>query len=102
MVQAARDESEGPASTVLLPPGGFRQRAELRWRFVRAYWTTYVVIGSYLLLAVGKRVFGDGWHQGRVRDVHQRNARRVERTIVALQGLFIKVGQLLSIMANFL
>ena len=31
-----------------------------------------------------------------------RNARRVERTIVELQGLFIKVGQLLSIMANFL
>ena len=28
--------------------------------------------------------------------------RRVERTIISLQGLFIKVGQLLSIMANFL
>src|SRR5262249_22567152 len=34
--------------------------------------------------------------------VHLHNARRVERTIVELQGLFIKVGQLLSIMANFL
>ncbi len=34
--------------------------------------------------------------------MHARNARRVERTIVELQGLFIKVGQLLSIMANFL
>src|SRR5262249_46072325 len=33
---------------------------------------------------------------------HLRNARRVQRTILELQGLFIKVGQLLSIMANFL
>jgi predicted unusual protein kinase regulating ubiquinone biosynthesis (AarF/ABC1/UbiB family) len=35
-------------------------------------------------------------------EAHKRNARRVENTLVALQGLFIKVGQLLSIMANFL
>jgi predicted unusual protein kinase regulating ubiquinone biosynthesis (AarF/ABC1/UbiB family) len=33
---------------------------------------------------------------------HQKNARRVYATILRLQGLFIKVGQLLSIMANFL
>src|SRR5437762_14206080 len=33
---------------------------------------------------------------------HKRNARRVEAAIVSLQGLFIKVGQLISIMANFL
>ena len=31
-----------------------------------------------------------------------RNARRVYETILKLQGLFIKVGQALSIMANFL
>ena len=35
-------------------------------------------------------------------DVHRKNARRVYATILRLQGLFIKVGQLLSIMANFL
>ena len=34
--------------------------------------------------------------------MHRRNSRRVYVTILALQGLFIKVGQLLSIMANFL
>jgi predicted unusual protein kinase regulating ubiquinone biosynthesis (AarF/ABC1/UbiB family) len=33
---------------------------------------------------------------------HQRNARRIEAAIIALRGLFIKVGQLISIMANFL
>lgn len=40
--------------------------------------------------------------QPRMADLHTRNARRVLGTIVELQGLFIKVGQLLSIMANFL
>jgi len=69
---------------------------------MRAYSTTFVVIASYLWVSFGRRLWGEGWYQGRIADVHRRNARRVERTIVALQGLFIKVGQLLSIMANFL
>jgi ubiquinone biosynthesis protein len=80
----------------------FRARAASRFRFARAYWTTFVVIASYLWAAFGRRALGEGWYSDRIRDVHRRNARRVERTIVALQGLFIKVGQLLSIMANFL
>jgi predicted unusual protein kinase regulating ubiquinone biosynthesis (AarF/ABC1/UbiB family) len=69
---------------------------------LRAYSTTFLVIASYLWLSLGRRFWGDGWYQGRVAETHRRNARRVERTIMALQGLFIKVGQLLSIMANFL
>jgi predicted unusual protein kinase regulating ubiquinone biosynthesis (AarF/ABC1/UbiB family) len=85
-----------------LASAAFRQRATLRWRFVRAYWTTFVVIGSYLWASFGRRVFGERWHAERIADVHRANAVRVERTIIALQGLFIKVGQLLSIMANFL
>ena len=40
--------------------------------------------------------------QGGLRPLNLRNARRIERTIIELQGLFIKVGQLISIMANFL
>jgi ubiquinone biosynthesis protein len=87
---------------LVLASAAFRQRATLRWRFVRAYSTTFVVIGSYLWASFGRSVFGERWHQGRIADVHRKNAQRVEATIIALQGLFIKVGQLLSIMANFL
>jgi len=76
-------------------PGGI-------WRFVRAYTTTFVVIASYVGHALRARVFGRAWREANVAVVHQRNARRVYATIVRLQGLFIKVGQLLSIMANFL
>ncbi|MET0592335.1 MAG: AarF/UbiB family protein, partial [Polyangiaceae bacterium] len=60
------------------------------------------VIFSYLALGLGHRVFGDAWYNDRLVDTHRRNALRVEQTIIQLQGLFIKVGQLLSIMANFL
>jgi predicted unusual protein kinase regulating ubiquinone biosynthesis (AarF/ABC1/UbiB family) len=84
------------------PPQSSQSPAHQTNRFVRAYWTTFVVIGSYLWFAFLGRLFGKGWSDNHVTEVHARNARRVERTIVELQGLFIKVGQLLSIMANFL
>jgi ubiquinone biosynthesis protein len=72
------------------------------YRFVRAYLTTFEVVFSYLWLSFGHKLFGDGWYGQRMAAAHKLNARRVERTIISLQGLFIKVGQLLSIMANFL
>lgn len=83
-------------------PKTIRGRAAPRYRFFRAYWTTFLVIGSYLWFGAWRRLLGESWADNHVADVHARNARRVERTICQLQGLFIKVGQLLSIMANFL
>lgn len=93
-----------PAKAALTAPAKPRQKekAAQKNRFVRAYWTTFVVIGSYLWFAFLSRLFGKQWADNHVADIHAKNARRVERTIVVLQGLFIKVGQLLSIMANFL
>jgi predicted unusual protein kinase regulating ubiquinone biosynthesis (AarF/ABC1/UbiB family) len=72
------------------------------YRFIRAYWVTFQVIFAYVGLGFGRRLFGSNWYDDRIGAAHRRNALRVERTIVKLQGLFIKVGQLLSIMANFL
>jgi predicted unusual protein kinase regulating ubiquinone biosynthesis (AarF/ABC1/UbiB family) len=77
------------------PPRRFARNA-------RAYWTTFRVIGSYLWLKFWARFRTDAWIDHRLAVVHRRNARRIERTICELQGLFIKVGQLISIMANFL
>ena len=74
----------------------------VKWRFVRAYGTTFLVIASYLWLGARTRVLGRAWRDAHIGDFHARNARRVYATILRLQGLFIKVGQLLSIMANFL
>jgi predicted unusual protein kinase regulating ubiquinone biosynthesis (AarF/ABC1/UbiB family) len=72
------------------------------WRFFKAYWVTFVVIGSYLSARFQSRFRSEASMQRILRAKHLRNARRVERTIVSLQGLFIKIGQLISIMTNFL
>ena len=89
-----------------MPPEGdvshYRPPGVNRWRFVRAYATTFTVISSYLWLSFKTRLLGATYKRDQITAVHRRNAKRVEATILALQGLFIKVGQMLSIMANFL
>jgi ubiquinone biosynthesis protein len=71
-------------------------------RFLRAYATTFQVIFSYLWIFFMKRVRGTPYFMVTIDEVNRRNARRVQRTLSALQGLFIKVGQLISIMTNVL
>ena len=102
----------GPApdvSTMALAASKRRYRAEIesrrppmRIRSLRAYWTTWRVIWSYLWLKLRARFHSDEWIEHNLRTTHLANARRIERTICDLQGLFIKVGQLISIMTNFL
>src|SRR5262249_49538283 len=100
--------SPAPSSTRMLPRGRerrvvrYRARSENTWRFVRAYTTTFQVIFSYLWLFWKAKVLGRSYREHHIAQVHKRNARRVYETILKLQGLFIKVGQALSIMANFL
>jgi ubiquinone biosynthesis protein len=82
-----------------LPPGRPPARA---WRMFKAYWVTWVVIGSYLSARFQSRFRSEAAVSAMLHDRHLKNARRIERTIRTLQGLFIKVGQLISIMTNFL
>lgn len=83
--------------------GAYRKVSAGRYRFIRAYWTTFArVIASYLWLSFKARLWGKSYKERHLADVHKRNAKRVESTILVLQGLFIKVGQLLSILADFL
>jgi ubiquinone biosynthesis protein len=83
-------------------PVVYRRPASNNWRFIRAYSTTFSVIGSYMWLGFKTRLFGQAYRRERIGAIHKKNARRVYVTILELQGLFIKVGQALSIMANFL
>lgn len=73
-----------------------------RLRFFKAYSCVLIVLGSYLLTALQRRLLGAAWVAEKMERVHRRNARRIEKTILELKGLFIKVGQMLSIMSNFL
>src|SRR5262249_59325462 len=71
-------------------------------RLFTAYFVTARVVLSYLALAASRRFRTEESYARVTRAKHQRNARRIEAAILRLRGLFIKVGQLISIMANFL
>ncbi len=71
-------------------------------RVRKAYWTTTVVIFSYTWLWLGRKVFGQAYYDSRIMPLHIRNAERVKVAILELNGLFVKIGQLLSILTNFL
>lgn len=94
--------ARGPRGGQQRRPVRYRARSENRWRFIRAYTTTFVVIFSYTWLFWKAKFLGSAYRDQHLQLVHKRNAKRVYETILKLQGLFIKVGQLLSIMANFL
>lgn len=71
-------------------------------RVRKAYWTAAVVMFSYLWLNLKSKVLGQAYYDKHIIALHLRNAERIKVTILELKGLFIKIGQLLSIMSNFL
>jgi ubiquinone biosynthesis protein len=100
---AERDAADSwPLANPSVEIARYRAPSANRWRFVRAYLTTFQVIFSYLWLFWKAKVLGRRYREEHLATVHTKNARRVYETILDLQGLFIKVGQALSIMANFL
>lgn len=71
-------------------------------RIRKAYWTALIVASSYLRLRFLRWFLGRRWYNRRIEALHIRNAERVKTAILELGGLFIKIGQLLSVMSNFL
>ncbi len=71
-------------------------------RLLRVYYVTLRVLLSYALFAVSRRLHASDRAAQLAEEAHRKNARRVLAAIVDLQGLFIKVGQLISVMANLL
>ncbi|RME97789.1 MAG: AarF/ABC1/UbiB kinase family protein [Bacteroidetes bacterium] len=73
-----------------------------RRRMRRAYWVAAQVMCSYLWLFLKRKLLGNSYYERKIGALHERNAVRVKAAVLELQGLFIKVGQLLSILSNFL
>ena len=71
-------------------------------RLLRAYFVTMQVVLSYALYSLRRRLRSSEMAVQLADQVHRKNAQRVLAAIVDLQGLFIKVGQLISVMANLL
>ena len=73
-----------------------------RLRLVRIYGTTLRVLSSYLWLRVRRPIIAPDRYAAMLLDRHRANARRIHDAILVAGGLFIKVGQLISILTNFL
>ncbi|XYH97236.1 ABC1 kinase family protein [Sorangium sp. So ce1128] len=83
-------------------------------RLLRALFAFSVILTSYLIQLGLARVFSrrlgsgaaarelPGWLVERRARVDQKNARRLLRVMLKLRGVFIKLGQVLSIMGGFL
>ena len=72
------------------------------WRLRKAYGTAAVVMLGYARLWLLKKLLGRAWYERRIAALHLRNAESVKNAILELKGLFIKLGQMLSILGNFL
>ena len=68
----------------------------------KAYWTAWRVALSYLWLYARSKVFGRRYWLKRIRRKNAINAQRLKATMMELQGLFIKAGQLISTLSNVL
>jgi ubiquinone biosynthesis protein len=73
-----------------------------RLRLVRIYGTTMRVLSSYLWLRVRRPLIAPERYATMLTERHRTNARRIHDAILVAGGLFIKVGQLISILTNFL
>ena len=66
----------------------------------KAYSVSYRIGWSYTRLFLLKKVLGQSFYKKRITKLHTKNAARAKGAILELNGLFIKVGQLISIMSN--
>ena len=76
--------------------------AQRRFRLVRAYGVALRIGASYLWFRGAARVLGPAWAARRRPAMHARNGRRLRRGILRLRGLFVKAGQLASVLTTFL
>ncbi len=68
----------------------------------KAYTTAFIVFFSYFFLNLKSRIFGKKYKERQIIRLHRKNAIRVKNRVQELQGLFIKFGQMISILSNVL
>ncbi len=71
-------------------------------RFLKVYWLTFVILFRYGRLWLFTKFLGEARMEGRWEATHLKTARQLKKNILELKGLFIKVGQMISIMTHFL
>ena len=72
-------------------------------RLIRALWIFGLIFASYMLqLGLARVTRRSSWSKRRRKRVDQTNARRLLRGMLKLRGVYIKLGQVLSVMGGFL
>jgi predicted unusual protein kinase regulating ubiquinone biosynthesis (AarF/ABC1/UbiB family) len=66
----------------------------------KAFSASFKIAWSYAKLFILKKVLGERYYSKRIEKLHILNANRTKNVILELNGLFLKVGQLISIMSN--
>ena len=79
-----------------------RAGTPLRLRAEKAYWLTVRILAGYLWLRLWRPVLGPSLYNARLVERHRKTSKRLVGAILDLKGLYIKVGQLISILTNFL
>lgn len=80
----------------------WRARRPTRFRAARAYAIAARILFGYTWLRLWRPFMSDERYQAKLVEQHLASSRRLAQAILELGGLFIKVGQLISILTNFL
>jgi predicted unusual protein kinase regulating ubiquinone biosynthesis (AarF/ABC1/UbiB family) len=72
------------------------------WRSRKVYATSFSIALKYIWLFLKGRIFGKKYVQKRLTPLHIKSALRLKNSFLELRGLFIKIGQLVSILSSFL
>ncbi len=70
-----------------------------RFRALRAHSTTFMVISSFLFFKLTTYFTTQKWQEAAYSRVLKRNAKRMYNTAIKVQGLFVKFGQLISVVS---
>lgn len=73
-----------------------------RFRFVKAYGVTFKLVLRYVILFILKRFVGAERFRPMASLAHEKTSREIVAALLELKGLYIKIGQTLSVMGNFL
>lgn len=71
----------------------------IRFRALRAHRTTLVVISSFLFFELTALFKNKQWREESHKKLLKKNAKRIYNTVIKVQGLFVKFGQLISVIS---
>jgi ubiquinone biosynthesis protein len=79
-----------------------RAGTPIRFRATKAYLLAVRILAGYMWLRLWRPILGPSLYNAKLVQRHRKTSKRLTAAILELKGLFIKVGQLISILTNFL